>query len=106
MYTNPDRQFTPIIRYGLFSIYKISGLKNDILITISVNENVLHTFAKCIFIASILTFINIQLSISKILGNCLKAGNRFHTTKTQNGNCTIFIFFDFRNYPYKPLCTL
>ncbi len=42
MYTNPDGQFTAIIRRGLFSIYKISGLKND------------------------------QLSISKILGNCLK----------------------------------
>ena len=72
MDTNPDGQFTPIIRYGLFSIYKISELKNDISITISVNENVLDTFTKCIFITSILTFINVQLSIRKILGNCLK----------------------------------
>ncbi len=72
MYTNPDGQFTPIIRYRPFSIYKISGLRNDISITISVNVHVLYTFTKCIFITSILTFINIQLSMSKILDNCLK----------------------------------
>ncbi len=72
MYTNPDRQFTAIIRYGLFSIHKISELKNDISITKSVNVHVLYTFTKCIFITSILTFINIQSSMSKKLGNCRK----------------------------------
>ncbi len=72
MYTNPDGQFTTIIRYGLFSIYKISGLKNDTSITISVNVHVLDTFTKGIFVTSILTLSNIQVSMSKILGNYLK----------------------------------
>ncbi len=81
MYTNPDGQFTPAIRYILFSICKISGLKNDISKTISVNENVLQTFTKGIFITSILTFINIQLSMSKILGNCLKQETDFTRQK-------------------------
>ena len=72
MYTNPDGQFTAIIQYILFSIYKISGLKDDISITISVNVHVLYTFTNCIFITSILTFINIQLSIRKMLSICLK----------------------------------
>ncbi len=72
MFTNPDGQFTAIIRYRPFSIYKILGPKNDISITISVNVHVLYTFTKCLFIRSILTFINIQVSMSKILGNCLK----------------------------------
>ena len=106
MYTNPDGLFTAIIRYILFSTYKISELKNDISITISVNENVLHTFTKCIFITSILTFINIQVSMSKILSNCLKQETDFTRQKTENGNCTILNFFDFRNYPYKPLWSL
>ena len=59
MYTNPNGQFTTIIRYGPFSIYKISGLKNDISITISVKVHDLYTFIKCIFVTSTLTFINI-----------------------------------------------
>ncbi len=71
MYTNPDGQFTTITRYGLFSIYKISELKNHISITISVNVHVLYIFTKCFFITSILTIINMQLAMSKILGNCL-----------------------------------
>ena len=50
MYTNPDGQFTAIIRYRPFSIYKILGLKNDISITKSVNVHVLDTFNKSIFI--------------------------------------------------------
>ncbi len=106
MHTNPDGQCTAIIRYRPFSINKIPGLKNDISITISVNENVLDTFTKCIFITSILTFINIQVSISKILGNCLKQETDFTRQKPKNRNCTILNFFDFRDYPYKPLCTL
>ncbi len=72
MYTNPDGQFTVIIQYGLFSIYKISGLKNDTSMTKSVNVPVLYTFTKGIFITSILTFINIQVSMSIMLGNSLK----------------------------------
>ncbi len=106
MSTNLDRQFTPIIRYGLFSLYKISGLKNDISVTKSVNVHVLYTFTKDLFITSILTFTNIQVSMSKILGNCLKQETDFTRQKTENRNCTILNFFDFRDYPYKPLCTL
>ncbi len=92
MYTNPNGQFTAIIRYGLFSIHKISELKNDISITISVNVHVLYTFTKCIFITSILTFTNIQLSIRKILGNCLKQETDFTRQKLKM-ETVLFSFF-------------
>ena len=92
MYTNPDGQFTVIIRYCLFSIYKISGLKNDISITISVNVHVLDTFTRGIFISSILTFTNMQLSISKILGNCLKQETDFIRQKPKM-ETVLFSFF-------------
>ncbi len=83
MYTNLDGQFTPIIPYILFSLHKISRLKNDISITISVNVHVhdLYTLTKCIFILSILTIINMQVSMSKILGNCLKQTTDFTRQK-------------------------
>ena len=80
MYTNPDRQFTAIIRYGLFSITK------------SVNVHVLYTFTKGIFIMSILTFINIQVSMSKILGNCLKQETDFTRQKPKMETVLFSIF--------------
>ncbi len=105
MYTNPDGQFTPIIRYILFSIYKISELRNDISITISVNENVLHIHQGHFYYIYFNLYQHSSIHEYNI-GQLSETENRFHTTKSENGNCTILNFFDFRNYPYKPLCTL